>query len=71
MATNIDDGVLIPVIDVSGNAPEAKIAEQLVNAATRHGFLYIKNKGIDIPVDAINSMFEIVCAWRRASMTMS
>ena len=54
-----DSAGLIPVIDISGSAPEYDVAEQLVNAAARHGFLYIKNEGKDIPIDAIENMFEI------------
>jgi isopenicillin N synthase-like dioxygenase len=58
---------LIPVIDISGDAPEAQVADQLVNAATRHGFVYIKNEGKDIPVEAINDMFELVWKYSKES----
>lgn len=51
---------LIPVIDISGNTTEDVVAKQLVDAATKHGFLYIKNEGKDIPVEAIENMFEVV-----------
>ena len=60
MATTGEEAGLIPVIDISGTTSEQKVAEQLVNASARHGFLYIKNEGKDIPVDSINNMFEIV-----------
>lgn len=50
----------IPVIDVSGNQPEAEVAEALVDAAATYGFVYIKNEGKDIPVAVIDRMFELV-----------
>ena len=56
----MDATKLIPVIDISGNTAEDVVAKQLVDAATKHGFLYIKNEGKDIPVEAIENMFEIV-----------
>jgi isopenicillin N synthase-like dioxygenase len=58
-ATNGHTGQ-IPVIDISGSAPEAEIAEQLVDAAATYGFVYIKNQGKDIPVEAIEKTFDIV-----------
>lgn len=51
----------IPIIDISGPVPEAEIAKQLVDAATTFGFVYIRNLGKDIPVDAIDKTFELVC----------
>lgn len=59
VATNGNTGQ-IPVIDISGSTPEAEIAEQLVDAAATYGFVYIKNQGKDIPVEAIDNTFEIV-----------
>jgi isopenicillin N synthase-like dioxygenase len=50
----------IPVIDISGSAPRDEVAKQLVDAAATHGFVYIKNQGKDIPVEAIDKVFEIV-----------
>lgn len=50
----------IPVIDISGNLPEAEIAKQLVDAAATYGFVYIKNEGKDIPIEAIDNIFHLV-----------
>jgi isopenicillin N synthase-like dioxygenase len=58
-ATNGNNG-LIPVIDISGPTPETEVARQLVDAATTYGFVYIKNQGKDIPVEAIDNLFDLV-----------
>lgn len=50
----------IPVIDISGSVPQSEVAKQLVDAAATFGFVYIKNLGKDIPVDAIDRTFELV-----------
>lgn len=51
----------IPVIDVSGNDPSAKVAEALVGAVATYGFVFVKNDlGKDIPIEAIDSTFELV-----------
>jgi hypothetical protein len=50
----------IPVIDISGPLPEPEIAAQLVDAAATYGFVYVKNEGKDIPVEAIESLFDLV-----------
>lgn len=60
MSTTNGTNGLIPVIDISGSTPEADVADQLVNAATRYGFVYIKNEGKDIPIEAIDNLFNIV-----------
>ncbi|KAF4626127.1 hypothetical protein G7Y89_g12038 [Cudoniella acicularis] len=49
----------IPVIDISGPDSEAETAKQLIDAAATHGFVYIKNQGKDIPVEAIENMFNL------------
>jgi len=49
----------IPVIDISGTESQTSIAAELVDAAVTHGFVFIKNKGQDIPVSAINGMFDL------------
>lgn len=49
----------IPVIDISGEGNQAQIAKDLVEAAIEHGFIYIKNTGKDIPVEAIEGAFNI------------
>ncbi|KAH6845546.1 hypothetical protein B0I37DRAFT_355997 [Chaetomium sp. MPI-CAGE-AT-0009] len=48
----------IPVIDISGD-DQTQVAKDLVEAAIEHGFVYIKNTGKDIPVEAIDGAFEI------------
>lgn len=60
MATTNESTGLIPVIDISGPTPENEIADQLVEAATKYGFVYIKNEGKDIPVAAIDNLFDLV-----------
>lgn len=52
----------IPVIDVSatGEDAQASVAKELVEAAIQHGFVYIRNKGDDIPVDAVENAFSLV-----------
>ncbi|KAK4225013.1 hypothetical protein QBC38DRAFT_484024 [Podospora fimiseda] len=50
----------IPVIDISSNNDQEKVAKELVEAAIEHGFIYIKNPGTAIiPQDAIDKAFEI------------
>jgi isopenicillin N synthase-like dioxygenase len=50
----------IPVIDISGEGDQTQVAKDLVEAAIEHGFIYIKNLGKDIPVEAIEGAFEMV-----------
>lgn len=51
----------IPIIDISDDGQDqAQVARDLVDAAIEHGFIYIKNTGKDIPLDAINAAFELV-----------
>ncbi|KAL3957508.1 hypothetical protein ACCO45_008086 [Purpureocillium lilacinum] len=47
----------IPVIDLAGD--EADVARQLVAAAEDHGFIYIKNRGNDIPAAAVDEAFSL------------
>jgi isopenicillin N synthase-like dioxygenase len=49
----------IPVIDISGD-DQTQVAKDLVEAAIEHGFVYIKNTGKDLPVEAIDGAFEMV-----------
>jgi len=49
----------IPVIDISGS-PEAGVAKKLVNAAATYGFVYVKSEGKDIPIEAIDHVFQLV-----------
>lgn len=51
----------IPVIDIAAEGgDQARVARDLVEAAIEHGFIYIKNTGKDIPVDAIENAFNLV-----------
>ena len=54
------NGSQIPVIDLSGALPEAQLAKELVDAVATSGFVYIKNKGQDIPINAIEGIFDMV-----------
>ena len=50
----------IPIIDISGDGyDETQVAKDLVEAAIEHGFVYIRNTGEDIPVDAVESAFNL------------
>ena len=60
MATTDGEISHIPVIDISGSTPEVDVAQQLVDAAATFGFVYIKNQGKDIPVEAIENTFGLV-----------
>ncbi|KAI1117296.1 2OG-Fe(II) oxygenase superfamily protein [Nemania sp. NC0429] len=54
------NATLIPVIDISeSQADQASIAKRLVDAAAEHGFLYIKNTGLDISVAQVEQAFGI------------
>lgn len=59
-ARNSNSTGQIPVIDISGTTPKAEVAKQLVDAATTYGFVYIKNQGKDIPVEAMDNTFSLV-----------
>lgn len=48
----------IPVIDISSSSPE--IAKEVLEAASTHGFLFIKNDGATIPPRDIDHMFDLV-----------
>lgn len=52
----------IPVVDISPTSDDAlaKVAHELVEAAIEHGFVYIKNTGAEIPVEAVGNAFEVV-----------
>ncbi|CAG8952725.1 hypothetical protein HYFRA_00008969 [Hymenoscyphus fraxineus] len=49
----------IPVIDISGTKADADVAEELVQAASTYGFVYVKNEGKDIPVKEIDHIFDV------------
>lgn len=48
----------IPVIDIS--KPSPAVAQQVLDAASTHGFLFIKNDGVTIPPKDIKDMFDLV-----------
>lgn len=48
----------IPVIDISN--PSQAVAQKVLDAATSHGFLFIKNDGVTIPPKDIDNMFQLV-----------
>jgi ubiquinone/menaquinone biosynthesis C-methylase UbiE len=48
----------IPVIDIS--TPSAEVARQVLDAASTHGFLFIKSDGVTIPTEDISDMFKLV-----------
>ena len=52
-----DQDTTIPVIDLSN--PSAETAEQVLHAASTHGFLFIKNDGVTIPPADIDAMFKL------------
>lgn len=52
--------IQIPVVDINGSDSEEHIADQLVNAATIYGFVYIKNLGQDILTGDIENAFDLV-----------
>lgn len=49
----------IPVIDLS-QASEAEIADQLVDAVARYGFVFIKGEGTDFTKQIVNDTFALV-----------
>jgi hypothetical protein len=48
----------IPVIDISH--PSAEVACQVLEAASTHGFLFIKNDGMTISTQDIDDIFALV-----------
>jgi hypothetical protein len=54
--------IQIPVIDILRACPDddLSVAEELVQAAAVHGFVYIKNLGKDISIPEINHAFDLV-----------
>ncbi len=49
----------IPVIDIS--KPSEQTGHELVDAAARYGFIFIKSKSVGISADALDQMFALVC----------
>jgi len=50
----------IPVIDIAGTSTNPTVAKALLDAAATYGFVYIKSQGKDIPIEDIDSVFELV-----------
>jgi isopenicillin N synthase-like dioxygenase len=52
----------IPIIDISDSqGDQTRIAEELIDAAAKHGFVYIRNTGQDISLPQVEQAFSIVC----------
>lgn len=50
----------IPVIDIHNPClSEDQIARELVDAAVEHGFVYIRNKGTEIPPSDVHAAFDL------------
>jgi len=49
----------IPVIDIS--EPSEQIGHELLDAAARYGFIFIKSRSVGFSADVIDQMFELVC----------
>jgi hypothetical protein len=58
MFSSTEQDVIIPIIDISN--PSAEVAKQVLDAASTHGFLFIKNDAGIIPTKDIAGMFELV-----------
>ncbi len=53
-----DDFVHLPVINISDPTPE--IGRQMIDAAAKHGFLYIDTRGTDFAPENVERQFELV-----------
>ncbi|KAH0547561.1 hypothetical protein FGG08_000286 [Glutinoglossum americanum] len=62
MSLSTELGVQIPVIDIAN--PTLKTGEELVDAAARYGFVFIRNQGSDISPPEIDKTFETVSTLR-------
>ncbi|KAK3325563.1 hypothetical protein B0H66DRAFT_129000 [Apodospora peruviana] len=51
----------IPIIDIASDTEQdqLKVAKKLVEAAVEHGFIYIRNSGKDIPIEAVEGTFDL------------
>lgn len=58
MSQTSTDKVDIPVLDIS--TPNAQVGRELVDAAARYGFVFIRNQGSEIPPTEIGQAFELV-----------
>ena len=49
----------LPIIDLS--APDERaVAQQLLQAATEWGFVYIRGRGLDIDAERLDGIFDLV-----------
>ena len=48
----------IPIINISNPSPE--VAQQVLDADSTHGFLFIQNDGSILPIQHVNNMFDLV-----------
>jgi hypothetical protein len=55
-----DDAVDLPVINISDSTPE--VGRQMIDAASKHGFLYIDTRGTDFTPEIVERQFELVSA---------
>lgn len=60
MSQHETEDTSIPVIDIS--SPSDEVARLVLDAASTHGFLFIKNDGVTIPPNDIDDMFKLVSA---------
>lgn len=58
MAATNDSTPDIPVVDIS--SPSTDAANQLLHAASTHGFVFVANYGDVLPPEDIKDMFELV-----------
>lgn len=58
MSSDTQDEAIIPVLDIS--VPDAATGKQLVDAAERYGFVFIRIQGSDISPKEIDEAFELV-----------
>lgn len=61
MAINASDVVDIPVIDIS--ASNAQAASELVEAAAKYGFVFVKNNDAGIAPKEVADMFNLVFSY--------
>lgn len=54
-----DPSLQIPVIDIS-NVDAENTADQLVDAVTRYGFVFVKGEGIGFTKPVLDNAFELV-----------
>lgn len=54
------ENMSIAVIDLTAPRPDTDLAQDLVNAATTHGFIFIRNQDEAIPHAGLEDMFALV-----------